>query len=153
MTSTPRLTIPMTPIVALAAIISFLASACGTGDDMGVEDPWARPTAPDAETAEFYVQFDNNSGATDLLIDGYSPACGRIEIHRTDTTDGVMSMQRASAADLRVADGDSLVLEPGGLHVMCVDLDEPLVEGEAISLELTFEQTGVLIFDVPIEQR
>lgn len=137
------------PVLAAA----LLLGSCGTGDDIEVADPWARPTSPGADTAAFYATFDNNSGDSDLLIDGYAPVCGRVEIHRTQTDDATESMERASAADLRVEDGDSLVFEPGGLHVMCLDLKEPLVEGESLSLELTFERNGVLIFDVPIEQR
>ena len=146
---------PCTPLRILFAVlaVALATGACAVGDDIDVEDPWARPTAPGAENAAFYATFDNNSGETDLLIDGYSPVCGRMEIHRTEMVDGVMSMERATAADLRVGNGDSLVMEPGGLHVMCLDLREPLVEGESISLELTFESNGVLIFDVPIEQR
>lgn len=143
-----------TPRTYLAAgVLALIAVACGTGDDIGVDDPWARPTPPDAESTAVYVEFENNSGGTELLIDGYSPACGRLEIHRTDTVDGVTSMERASAADLRVGDGESLVLEPGGLHLMCLDPTEPLVEGDTISMELTFERSGVVIFDVPVEQR
>jgi copper(I)-binding protein len=137
-------------VLLLAAIVA-LAGACSTGDDIGVDDPWAPPTAGD--TGSFYAVFDNNSGETDLLIDGYSPACGRIEIHRTDVVDGTETMSRASAADLRVGNGDSLTFEPGGLHIMCIDMQEPFVEGQAVSLELTFESNGVLIFDVPIEAR
>ncbi len=136
-------------VVAFAALLG----ACGDSGEIGIEDPWARPTAPNADSAAFYVTFENNSGEDDLLIDGYSPACGTIEIHRTDMVDDVMTMSRATVADLSVGNGDSLVMEPGGLHVMCLDLLEPFVEGETASLELTFDKTGVLTFDVPIEQR
>lgn len=147
MTTTPRTRLAVGLFAVLAAV------ACGTGDDMSVDDPWAEPTDADSDTSSIYATFDNNSGGDDLLIDGYSPACGRLEIHRTDTVDGVDSMSRASAADLRVGNRGSLVLEPGGLHLMCISPSDPLAAGDTISLELTFENTGVLIFDVPVEQR
>lgn len=140
-------------ILLTALFVVFTAVACGTGDDIGVDDPWAAPTESDSGATAIYARFDNNSGATDLLIDGYSPACSRMEIHRTESDGDADTMPRASAGDLRVSDGDALVLEPGGLHLMCLDPSEPLVAGDTISLELTFEQSGVVIFDVPVEQR
>ena len=98
--STPR------SLTALIVAFAALLGACGDSGEIGIEDPWARPTAPDADSAAFYVTFENNSGESDLLIDGYSPACGTIEIHRTDVTDGVMSMSRATVAELSVGNGD-----------------------------------------------
>ena len=64
-----------------------------------------------------------------------------------------MSMAPATPADLFIANDASLNLEPGGLHIMCVGLVEPLVEGETVLLELTFDTSGVITFEVPVEQR
>lgn len=38
--------------------------------------------------------------------------------------------------------GAQVVLEPRGYHLMLIGLNEQLVEGEAISIALEFEQAG-----------
>ena len=140
--------------VAVMIAAALVVAACGGSDDhVSVTDQWARQTAPGTTTAAFYATFENGTGTDDWIVDGYSPQCGRVEMHHATVTDGVMSMQPATALELFLADGDQLVLEPAGLHVMCIDTPEPFAEGDTVSLELTFENTGVIVFDVPVEQR
>lgn len=141
--------------IAGVVLLTLAAAGCG-GDEhntIDVGDPWARPTAPGAESAAFYATFTNDTGADDLLNDWYSASCQEIQVHNTTLTDGVMSMAPATPADLFIANDASLILEPGGLHIMCVGLVEPLVEGETVLLELTFDTSGVITFEVPVEQR
>ncbi|MEE9416975.1 MAG: copper chaperone PCu(A)C [Acidimicrobiales bacterium] len=137
--------------LAFAAIV--LAACSGDDDLVTVEDPWADPTKPDSDTTAFYVTILNSSGDADRLISAFSPRCGRTELHQTTIQDDVMSMDPADPFDLTVNDGDQLVLEPGGLHVMCIGVSEPFAEGEEISLELTFAQHGVIRVQAPVEQR
>ena len=140
--------------IAGVVVLALAAAGCGSEHNtVDVGDPWARPTAPGAENAAFYATFTNDTGADDLLTEGYSANCREIQVHNTTLTDGVMSMAPATAADLFIANDASLNLEPGGLHVMCVDPIEPFVEGETVQLELTFDKSGVITFDVPIESR
>lgn len=122
-------------------------------DGIAADDMWARPTAPGAEAAAFYGVIKNDSGGDTNLSEYYSPACGRIELHSTEMTDGVMEMRPADAAVSILGDGDSLTLEPMGLHLMCLELVEPLVDGETTTLEMTFEGVEVVIVDVAIEDR
>ena len=49
--------------------------------------------------------------------------------------------RRPRAPARHTVDG-TLVLDPGGLHVMCVGLDGPLTEGQEIELEFTLERAG-----------
>lgn len=60
-----------------------------------------------------------------------------------------MTMQPVSAID--VPAGETVVLEPGGYHVMLLELVEPLEEGQTFDLTLTFEQAGEIT--VPVEVR
>jgi len=55
--------------------------------------------------------------------------------------DGVMRM-RELADGLVVPAGERAVLEPGGYHVMFMDLAEPLVEGETVTATLRFAEAG-----------
>ena len=52
--------------------------------------------------------------------------------------------------ELRVEPGASVTLEPGGLHVMLIDLEKPLAEGNTLPLRLTFYDGDDLTIEVPI---
>ncbi len=142
-----------TPPILLAFGLTALV-ACGS-DNTAIEsnDMWARPTAPDATNAAFYGTITNNSDVTIIFEDGYSRACERIEMHESSMLDGVASMAPADATDTQLDPGESLVMEPLGLHVMCIGLEEPLVEGTPVDLEMTFDGAGAFETEVAVEQR
>lgn len=144
-------------IKSLRAILVVLGltvlGACASDGPVTTSDMWGRPTAPDAPNAAFYGTITNNSDQLISLTEGYSRACDEIEIHRSTMEDGVASMGPADPAETELSPGEAMVLEPMGLHVMCIGVTEPLVEGSTITLELTFEGTGALETEVAIEQR
>lgn len=146
---------PPKTLLAVALAVGALVG-CGSDDGpttIGTSDMWARPTAPDASNAAFYGTITNESEVTISFDEGYSRACETIELHESTMSDGVMSMGPADPADTILEPGESLVLEPMGLHVMCIGLDEPLVEGTPVDLELTFDGAGAVITEVAVEQR
>jgi copper(I)-binding protein len=62
------------------------------------------------------------------------------ELH-THIKDGeVMRMRQVE--DIPVKAGETVVLQPGGLHVMFMGLHEGLKEGQTFPLTLTFEKAG-----------
>lgn len=145
---TPKMKLRTLAFVAVAAVA---ATACAQG--VSAEEMWARPTAPGATNAAFYGAISNDSGEDSEIGHFYSPVCGRIELHNTEMTDGVMEMRPADPSISQLSDGDSITLEPQALHFMCLDLQEPLVEGEKTTLEITFEGVEVIVVDVAIEDR
>jgi copper(I)-binding protein len=59
------------------------------------------------------------------------------EIHEATMNDGSMSMQQVDGID--VPAGGSTALEPGGLHVMLLNVDQDLAVGDTVALTLTFD--------------
>lgn len=140
--------------IAISAALLMLMTGCSSDPTLiGTSDMWARPTAPDASVAAFYGTLTNKTDATIFFDEGYSRSCDEVEIHQSTTSDGVVSMSPADPADLEMEPGEQLVLEPMGMHVMCIGLVEPLVAGTPISLELTFDGAGAVVTEVTIEQR
>jgi len=60
----------------------------------------------------------------------------------------VMRMRRVE--ELLVPAGGEVGLLPGGLHLMLLDLREPLVPGDTLSLTLEFERAGPVDVRVPV---
>jgi copper(I)-binding protein len=100
-------------------------------------DPWVK-AAEDGMTAAFGT-LTNDTGRDLQLIAASSPAAGMTELHET-TSDGSggMSMQEKEGG-FPVPDGGELVLEPGGNHLMLMDLAAPLQPGDEVELVLDFE--------------
>ncbi len=137
------------PLMLAGALI---AASCGSDGGLSIEDPWARPTAPGAENAAFYMEI-RNSGDSDVLTGASSGRCKVTEVHVTTMTDGVMSMEPASADALIVGSDNPLTLEPGGIHVMCMGISAPLIEGEIVTVELRFGKNGPISIDANVENR
>jgi copper(I)-binding protein len=69
-----------------------------------------------------------------------------------DDMHGGMGMMRMQEVDtIAVPAGATVALEPGGLHLMLIDLAKPLVAGESFTMTLTFSSGAELT--VPFEVR
>ena len=79
----------------------------------------------------------------DKLVSASSPVAELVELHTVGLDNsGVMRMRRVEA--IEVAPEAATRLEPGGLHIMLIGLDGPLIQGDQFPLTLTFEIAGDL---------
>lgn len=141
----------------LGALIAgaILLSACG-GDSgvIAVVDSWAPATPPNAPSAAIYLEIDNGTGDDERLVDAEVDRCEAIELHNTTIDeDRIMRMRLAEPAALEIPAGGELLMQPAGLHVMCIGLDEPFREGEALQLSLILESGIRLETTTPVENR
>jgi copper(I)-binding protein len=122
-------------------------------DGVILRDAWIRPTPPVTNVGAFYLTVVNGADRADRVVGARSPRCAEVEIHRSSTVEGVATMDPATSADLEVAAGGTLVFEPSGLHVMCLGLTEPVVEGEHIPLTVELVGAGELTVEAVAEGR
>ena len=61
-----------------------------------------------------------------------------------------MKMRRVGA--IEIPPGESVRLEPGGLHMMLMGVSSPLETGERISVTLVFERAGEVVLSVPVRR-
>jgi hypothetical protein len=79
-----------------------------------------------------------NDGAAPVVVAGAgSPDFARVEIHRTVDAQGVARMQAQPA--LAVAPGTTLILAPGGLHLMLIEPKRRLAAGDRVDIELRLD--------------
>jgi periplasmic copper chaperone A len=85
----------------------------------------------------------SSDGTADRLIDARTDAASTVEFHESVlASDGTASMRRLAAMVL--PSGGSLVLEPGGLHLMLLDVDR-LEIGETVEVTLVWEHAGEMV--------
>ncbi len=98
-------------------------------------DAWARASVPNQKVAAIY--FDIVS-AVDAKLTGVETDIAEVaEIHVMTEEGGVMRMRAVHAVDLSA--GESVSLEPGGVHVMLFEIKRALRPGERIPLRLLIE--------------
>jgi len=125
----------------------------------GIEvlNAWARPRAMDVgaggslpgANSAVYLEIRNRGPAPDRLLGGETPVAVGVEIHESVLEGDIMRMRRVEGVDLP---GEAVVeLRPGGLHIMLLDLREPLLEGDTLSLTLTFQEAPPVSIRVPVQ--
>lgn len=93
-----------------------------------------------AKSAAGYMVIANNGETADHLIGIETGIAAKAEVHETVMEGDVAKMQ--AVPDLEIPADDTVVLEPGGLHVMLMGLTGPLVEDAMVPATLIFEHAG-----------
>ncbi|MBQ1049493.1 copper chaperone PCu(A)C [Micromonospora sp. C51] len=101
---------------------------------LGVRDPWVK-AADEGMTAAF-ATFVNDSD-TDVTITGAATDLSPMELHEMAMADGKMVM-RAKQGGVVIKAKSEYKLEPGGDHLMLMDLAKPVRAGDELSFTLTF---------------
>jgi copper(I)-binding protein len=79
-----------------------------------------------------------NAGDKDVkVVKADNPASKATELHTHLNENGVMKMRPVAAIDVK-SKGEA-VLKPGGLHVMLINLNAPMKEGDVVPITLTFD--------------
>lgn len=137
-------------LLAALAASTFVTAPSFAGDTAAitVTDAFSRATAPKAKTG---VVFLTVTAAADDKITGFTtPAANRPELHMHEHKDGVMMMRQVEAIELPA--GEAVTLAPGGLHLMLIDLNGPLIEGETVDVTLMFEHADDMTLSVPVKE-
>lgn len=67
--------------------------------------------------------------------------------HESDNGAGSSMMGMHEVDQVEIPAGESVTLEPGGFHIMLMELKQPIKAGDSIPVTLTFEKAGVVKVD------
>jgi copper(I)-binding protein len=114
-----------------------------------ITQAWSRATPNGAKVAGGYLTIANKGAKPDRLLSGWSDFARKLEIHEMALHDGVMTM-RPIEAGVTVEPGRSVTFAPGGYHLMFIELNAPLKQGERVPVTLQFEHAGAIktLFEV-----
>jgi copper(I)-binding protein len=129
------------------AVVALVLTAGCSGETDGLQISDARVGAPTGPNAAMYFTA-RGSDEADSLRSASTDVANEVQIHETVTSDeGTMSMP--SIPRLELPAGGQLVLEPGGYHLMLVDVDQ-LEVGDTISVTLTWEVAGEMTVEAEV---
>ena len=133
--------------VAMACTLAIPAFA----DGITINDAYVRSAGPSAKTGAAFFGIMNNGDQDDRLIAAHTDIAKRAELHtHIQTDDGVMQMREVKAG-FPVEAGGVHMLARGGDHVMLMGLTRPMLQGDTITVTLTFEKAGDITVDIPVD--
>ncbi len=136
--------------VALALLLvsgGMLQAADQKAGDLTIVQPWSRATAPGATTGVIYFGIANAGKSGDRLTGISTDVADKAEMHKTmmmpgDAKGGGMMMMDPMPDGVTIAAGQTVTLQPNGMHVMLMGLKHQLKPGDTFPVTLTFEKAG-----------
>ena len=128
------------------ALALLLAGAGANAGDTGnpgtirIEAPWARATIGGAKTGAIYLKIINSGENKDRLVAIDTPVAAKAHLHKTIADADMIKMRPVD--NLVVKPGSTTILAPGGMHIMLMQISEPLKKGRSFPLTLHFETGG-----------
>jgi copper(I)-binding protein len=100
-----------------------------------VKNAWARPSVPGQSGTGAFMQLSAPQGLR--LVGVATPLAGVAEVHEMKMDGGTMRMRELTEG-LVLPARQAVELKPGGLHLMLMDLKQPLAKGTQLPLTLRF---------------
>ena len=116
--------------LALSALLAAPALA-----QVAVKDAWVRATVAGQKATGAFMQIADPAGGK--LVSASTSVAGVVELHEMSMEGTTMKMRAVPAIDLPA--GKPVELKPGGLHVLLMDLKQPLSAGDSVALTLVVE--------------
>ena len=121
------------------------------GADLVVENAWVREGPPGMPMMGGFMTVKNKGTDAISISNISSPAFKSIELHETIMQDGMAKMREVT--DMRIPAGESLILEPGGKHMMLFSPLHPLSAGDKVHFQLATDSGQPIEFTATVKRR
>ena len=131
------------------AVLVLAMSAAVARADLVVDAGYVRASLPGTATTSAYLTL-RNTGAGDVVVTSVTtPLAAKVSFHSTMNHDGMMHMMDMEA--LKIAAHQSLVLEPGGMHLMLENTAAMLAAGSKVELVLLLADGQKKTITLPVQ--
>lgn len=151
---------PLALAIIAVALLTAIAAGCSstsssskvTQKGITVSDAWARESAMSSGNGAAYFTITSSESVVDKLLSASvsTSVAGSAQVHQMVAGDGaMMSMKEVSSVEIPA--GGTVTFEPGGYHVMLMDLAEPLEAGSKVRLTLGFMNAGSITVEAVVK--
>lgn len=160
-------TIPTLGALAVATVLALTGCGGGTTDDAGATTSDAAAAAATTGTGKVTVSeqwikaadgmtslFGTVTNDTDedrTIVKAASDEAGMVQLHETVSTDSGGTTMQQKKGGFPLPAHQSKVLEPGGDHVMLMDLKKKLRAGDTVEVTLTLDDGTTVDVDAPVK--
>ncbi len=116
-----------------------------------ISDAYVRAVPPNLKSSASFMKITNNSNKSISLMSVDSDIAKDIELHEHIMNNGMMKMQQVT--HINIPANSTIVLKPGGLHVMLIGLNKKLKVGDKVN-SFTFNfsnKTSIIIDNIPVK--
>ena len=124
-----------TTFSTLTLTAALLAATATAQAQVTVQGAWVRATVPQQKATGAFMRLQSTKDTR--LVSVSTPAAPIAEVHEMKLVDNVMKMRAVTSVD--VPAGKPVDLQPGGFHVMLMDLPAAVKQGDTVPLTLVFE--------------
>ena len=130
-------------VIALFAVLTF--SGCTTAStpteetkaSVTITDAWVRASEYSAAAGGMtgiFGKFTNNSDKTVIITGGETDMAMMVQTHEV-----VNGMMQEKKGGIEIKPGETVTLEPGGLHIMIMNIKKPIVAGDKFNFTFKFD--------------
>ncbi len=117
-------------------------------EGLKVGDAFIPDAPPSVPMRAAYVSLTNEGDTPRILIEVRAESFAMAHLHESRMEGGVMTM--SPLAQIEIAPGATLSMQPGGLHVMLMKPSVPLKLGDQVMLSLSFADGETIEIPVPV---
>ena len=146
-----------------AALASVVLAGCGSeapaepaaaeqASAITIEDPWVRATegSEDTSMTAAFMLLDNDGEEAVELVGASTDVAGRTELHEMAEVDGEMVMRQIEGG-LTLESGRGQLLQPGGNHIMLMEVTDELKAGDEVTFVLEFADGSTIEVTAPVK--
>lgn len=144
---------PLVAVLGALALLIMGGAAARAEDvlvkagDITIVKAWTRTTS--VKTGVVYLTIRNDGATADRLTGAAADIAAMTHLHVTREENGVSRMRPVDGIDL--PPHATVMLRPGGYHVMLMGLSKPLKAGQSFPLVLTFAKAGEVTVTVAVK--
>ena len=116
---------------------------------MTIADGWVK--AADSGMSAAFGGLTNTGPEDVTVVSATTEASSMLELHETVENETGEMVMREIDGGFVIPAGDTLSLEPGGNHIMLMDLTDPLEAGGEVTFTLTFADDSTFEFTAPVK--
>ncbi len=132
----------------LTTLLASLLCTTTAFAEVQAQGGYVRAVPPGHSISAAYLTLHNNSSSAVQLDSAQTDSAGTTELHQSRQQDGVMRMRAAQQVEIPA--GAEYRLQPGGDHLMLIDLKQPLNAGDEVRLQLNFSDGQQLQLKLPV---
>ncbi|WP_205849777.1 copper chaperone PCu(A)C [Nakamurella flava] len=136
-----------TSTAAAASTAASSAASSAAAGELSITDAWVKATdgAEDPSMTAAFGVIRNTTDKPLTIVSATNSASVHTELHEMAMDNGAMVM-RPVAGGIPVPAEGTTTLEPGGLHVMIMDVTQPIKAGDDVTVTLTADDGSTLQF-------
>ncbi len=128
----------------------LLSSTAFAHNGLHYNDPYARATPPNAVNSAIFMTIENHMDSERTLVAAQTDVASKTELHTVEKDGDLMKMRKIDHLNLP-AHGQ-VILEPGSYHLMLLNVKQPLIEGDNLTLTLQYANGETETLNVPVKK-